>query len=236
VSRNAVIILIGTSLATLTCSKGTEVAPTADPGDLGGMSYIAVNLDGKLKKIEFSDTVLSSGDSAIVYRETGIDCDWDLYIVFARNPWQMVYILYDTADTSSGEIFWDGAHVTGESTIETDQHHDIDRDVDDFSVQAWGIPAAFIGLPFDEEDWFVDFDLITPELAVYGFRTDYVGTEGIGTSSKWFNCHKLVVDGRGLYSFAPDIHIFYRVDEPHIPIQCWVEDRGVVFEYFADSL
>ena len=219
----------------LACSNGTETEMEGGEG-LDGVIYIASDGSANRKLVEFADTVLSGGEDGFVYRETGIDFDWDMTVIYRNSDWQARRFKL-TSETISADLSWDGDRVTGSTIDEDGAEHHIDRTVDSRSIHAWFAQSAFMGLAMDEEGDYLEFDMIVPSLDVYGYRADYSGTEGVATEERWFNCHRLDVDGRGAIGlFAADMVIYYRVEEPSIAIKCWVEGEGSFFEYVADTL
>ena len=224
-------------ILTLSCSSDTGVAAQNNPGSLNDLKYYVSDEHGNIKAISFRDSVLATGDTAVLYSEIGDTIDLEMEVVFLKSNWQAIYCSREDAlYEGSGELEWFGNRIIGYSESPESEFHDIDRIIDDFSVSGWFLPVAFMGIPFENEDWQSNFDLVTPDLNVYGFKAEYIDTETVETPEGFISCHKLFVDGRGIYSFGPDIYIHYRIEEPHIPIRCNVADRGFVFNYYSDSL
>ncbi len=234
--RHLLLTIIVFAILSISCDNvSTKVDPDADTSNLGDVTYIARDPDGGLKTIAFADTLIDS-DSILIYRELGIDVVWEMEVFFRKSPWEPLYMRV-FSETIQGELLWNGGRVTGDAIDENGVSQSIDKSISGLSIHAWFLQAAFLGFPFGNESVHLEFQMITPQLSDFPYRADYSGTEGVATNSKWFNCHKLEVDGRGIYSpFTPDVRVFYRVTEPHIPIQLWVQNEGAVFEWFADSL
>ncbi|HDR91407.1 MAG TPA: hypothetical protein ENN75_04060 [candidate division Zixibacteria bacterium] len=212
-----------------------KVDPDSDISNLANITYIAMDPDGGLKSVAFADSVVD-GDSVLIYREMGIDVVWEMEVIFRKSPWCPLYMMV-YSESIQGELFWDGNRVTGDAIDDNGATQSIDKTIDGLSIHAWFLQAAFLGFPFEQEDSYMEFQMITPQLSDFPYKAELTGTEGVGTSTKWFNCYKLAIDGRGVYApFTPDVRVFHRVEEPRIPIQLWVQNEGAVFEWFADSL
>jgi len=219
----------------LACSKGTEVDQTNDTSDLHGVHFVAIDVNNNLKDVFYRDTTLGDGSDGMVYEEIGITADWYMYVVYSMNPWQALYML-KTGEVVSGELTWSDGYVDGYSTVEGDDYS-VSEEIDNCSAQAWYLQSAFQGLPFHDEDWYFQFDMITPELEIYAYEAEFMGTHLVNICDQDFDCYKLDIDGQGMIGvFAPDVEVYYRVEEPHIPIRCWVQEKGIVFEYYSDSI
>ena len=220
------------------CSKPTNVDPDWKPVDISDIYFIASDPDGNLKEVFIRDSIDAYGDSVSVFREIGISFNWDLEVIFGQSPWQARYFRLDS-DEKTAKFFFPGRRVIGSGWYAGANEIEINDIVDEISIHAWYIWAAFFGLPWDQEDWRVEFDMITPDLDVYGYEGVFGGSSTIviEATSDMVDCYKLDIDGRGLIGlFAPDIKLYVRKEPPHIPIYCTIEGEGAVFEFYADSL
>ncbi|MCK5833548.1 hypothetical protein KAH81_07755 [bacterium] len=222
----------------LSCSRPSVVEPDYDPEDIDEVSYIAIDPDGNLKCISIKDSISLGSETLLVYQERGISFDWNLRAVFTRIPWQAREFYLDSEEKTA-YLEWNGNHLTGSCWYEGSSTEYIDQDVDDFSLHAWFVWAAFWGLPWHKDNWAVEFDIVTPDLDVYGYEGIFDGAAMItnSTGEDTIECYKLDIDGRGLIGlFAPDIKLYVRKMAPHIPMYCTVESEGTVLLYYADSL
>lgn len=232
---NLSILFIAVLIFASCDTSATKVDPDDDTSGFASEFYIAMDPDGGLKSVSFADSIIDD-DSVLVYLESGIDVVWELEVIFDKHPWRPLYMnLY--SESIRGIINWDDDHVVGEGVDENGDDQSIDATIDEVSIHAWFLQAAFLGYPFEDEESFMEFEVITPQFTHFPYKAEHAGTEGVGTTERWINCYKLEIDGRGVYApFTPNVRVFYRIEEPHIPIQLWVEDEGAVFEWFADSI
>jgi len=220
------------------CSGPNIVEPDNNPSDIDEVSFIATDPDGNLKRVTINDSLNSPAETLVVYRESGISFEWELEAVFVKSPWQAVSFKLDSPEKTA-DLEWDGSRISGSCWFQGSETKTIDQNISSASIHAWFVWAGFFGLPWGDEDWAIDFDMITSDLDVYGYRGSYDGEASVssGSTGESIEAYRLNIDGRGLIGvFSPDIMLYICKAAPNIPVYCTVEGEGAVFRFYADSL